>query len=392
MSAPPRFLVLGGDGYVGWPVALRLAVENPRARVLVVDNLTRRRLVGEVGGDSVTPIAPPAERVAAFRAWSGLSNLDVVDLDVSDPVIDALVLEERPTHVYHLAQQASAPYSMSDTERAVFTVRNNEIGNLRVLWAIRRHVPQAHLVKLGSFGEYARPGFDVAEGYFRPTWRGVEATVDTPFPRAADDIYHATKINDTNFISVACRKWGLRVTDVMQSTIFGVHTHETAGHPELYTRYDYDAFFGTVLNRFLCQAVVGVPLTVYGTGFQRTGLMALEDAVGSLVALGAQPVAPGEHRVVNHVTERDFCINQIAARVVEVAATRGYTARIDRTHDPRAERDSERATYRIEAGHVDRHVRHTPLLDVIGPVFDIVAANAARIDPARFAPTVRWCT
>lgn len=392
MNSPLRFLVLGGDGYVGWPVALRLAIKHPTARVLVIDNLTRRRLVDEVGGNSVTPVAPPAARVAAFRAWSGQSNLAFVDLDVSDPALDVLVREERPTHVYHLAQQASAPYSMTDPERAVFTVRNNEIGNLRVLWAIRRHVPEAHLVKLGSFGEYARPGFDVAEGYFRPSYHGVEATVDTPFPRAADDIYHVSKINDTNFISVACRKWGLRVTDVMQSTIFGVHTHETAGHPELYTRYDYDAVFGTVLNRFLCQAIVGVPLTIYGTGFQRTGLMALDDAVGSLVDLGTRSIAAGEHRVVNHITERDFCINEIASRVAEVASTRGYAVRVDRTHDPREERDTEKARYRVEAHHVDRHVRHTPLLDVVGPVFDIVAANAGRIDAARFTPTVRWST
>jgi UDP-sulfoquinovose synthase len=390
-TAPARILVLGGDGYVGWPLALKLALSHPQARVLLADNLSRRRLVAEVGGDSVTPIAAPAERIRAFRDTFEQDNLSFVGVDAASPALDALVEAEQPTHIFHLAQQASAPYSMMDPERAVYTATNNEVGNLRVLWAIRRHVPTAHLIKLGSFGEYARPGFDVAEGYFRPTYKGVEASVDTPFPRAADDIYHVTKINDTNFISMACRKWGLRVTDVMQSTLFGVFTAETRLHPALYTRFDYDAVFGTVLNRFLTQAVMGCPLTVYGTGWQRTGLMALEDATGSLAALVDHPPAVGEHRVINHVTERDFCINELAERVQAVASSRGATIPIERTFDPRNEQDLCKATYTVEAGHVDEHVRPTPLDQVLGPVFDIVALNAARIDPRRFAPTVRWC-
>ena len=383
-------LVLGGDGYIGWPLAVRLARAHPTARVVIADKLERRRLVREVGGESVTPIAMPEARITAFEDVFGQKNLSFAEADTTSPDIEALIQELKPTHVYHLAQQASAPYSMMGPEQAAYTVQNNEVGNLRVLWAMRRHVPDAHLVKLGSFGEYAKPGIDIAEGYFRPVWRGREATQDTPFPRASDDIYHVTKINDTNFIAMACRKWGLRVTDVMQSTIFGVYTEETHTHPELYTRFDYDAVFGTVLNRFLTQAVVGAPLTVYGTGWQRTGLMALEDSVASLAAMATRVPERGEHRVINHVTERDFCINELAERVVATAAARGFDARIERTHDPRNEQESTKATYGIETGYVAEHVRPTPIDDVIAPVFDIVARHADRIDPAAFAPRVPW--
>lgn len=384
------FLVLGGDGYIGWPLAIKLALRYPAARVVIVDTSERRRLVAEVGGNSVTPIAEPASRVEAFRREFGRDNLHFVAVDTTSPAIDALIEAERPTHVYHLAQQASAPYSMMGPEQAVYTVQNNEIGNMRVLWAIRRHVPDAHLVKLGSFGEYAKPGFDIAEGYFRPTYKGRPAALDTPFPRESDDIYHVTKINDTNFISMACRKWGLRVTDVMQSTIFGVYTEETYSHPSLYTRFDYDAVFGTVLNRFLTQAVVGVPLTVYGTGWQRTGLMALEDSVASLVEMAERHPERGEHRVINHVTEQDFCINELAERVQAIAATRGYDVRVERAFDPRGEQECAKADYRVDTGYVAEHVRPTPLDKVLAPVFDIVAKNEGRIDHARFVPRVSW--
>ncbi len=120
--------------------------------MLLADNLSRRRLVAEVGGDSVTPIAAPAERIRAFRDTFEQDNLSFVGVDAASPALDALVEAEQPTHIFHLAQQASAPYSMMDPERAVYTATNNEVGNLRVLWAIRRHVPTAHLIKLGSFG------------------------------------------------------------------------------------------------------------------------------------------------------------------------------------------------------------------------------------------------
>ncbi len=386
-----RFVIFGGDGYIGWPLSIQIALRYPQARVVIADKLERRRLVREVGSDSITPIEAPEERLAAFRRVFGQDNLSFVSLDTTTSAVDELLAAERPTHVYHLAQQASAPYAMMGPEQAVYTIHNNEVGNMRILWAVRKHVPDAHFVKLGTFGEYAKGGIDIAEGYFRPDYKGRTADRPMPYPRESDDIYHITKINDTNFISMACRKWGLRVTDVMQSTIFGVYTEETHGHPSLYTRFDYDAVFGTVLNRFLTQTVAGYPMTIYGTGFQRTGLMALEDSVRSLVDMAERVPDVGEHRVINHVTERGFCINELAERVKEIAASRGLSAVIQRgTHDPRVETDATKATYGIESAYVAENVVHTPIDRVLAPMFDIVSTYQHRIDRTVFPPLVQW--
>lgn len=384
-------LVLGGDGYLGWPLAIKLALREPRERIVLVDNLLRRKLVAEAGGNSVTPILPPDERIAAFRRIFGQDNISFIEADVATHAVDSIIGELMPHRIYHLAQQCSAPWSMRGVEESVFTINNNEGSNMRVLWAVRRHVPDAHLIKLGTFGEYAKGGLDIPEGYFLPSHGGKTATEPLPYPRASDDVYHISKINDTNYISLACRKWGLRVTDVMQSTIFGVFTAETRTHVELYTRFDYDAIFGTVVNRFITQVVRGLPMTVYGTGLQRSGLMALEDSLDSLVQLGGMPADPGQHRVINHVTERNYCINEIAARIQAVAATFGHDAQIlQGVYNPRRENETVKADYQIEAHYVASHVAHTPFDEVLGPMFATAERFRDRINPAAFPPNVSW--
>jgi UDP-sulfoquinovose synthase len=311
-------------------------------------------------------------------------------MDVSSPAIGGLIQELAPELVYHLAQACSAPWSMKNVEQAVQTLVNNEAGNMRVLWALKSTCPEAHLVKLGTFGEYAKGGIEIAEGYFQPSWKGQTASCLMPYPRASDDVYHTSKINDTNYISLACRKWGLRVTDVMQSTIFGVFTEEIKDNPALYTRFDYDAVWGTVVNRFTAQTILQQPMTIYGTGLQRSGLMALSDAVGSLAQLAWHTPLSGEHKVINHVTERSWCINEIAEEVGKIARASGYEPRIDRSHNPRQENDAEKACYEIETRYVASHVAHTPFTEVLKGMFETVARFKHRIRPEVFAPTIRF--
>lgn len=384
-----RILVLGGDGYVGWPLALRLLRRYPGSHLIIADNLARRRLVEEVGASSLTPIASPEERQRAVSRVAGEGRCELVKLDVSTAELDALVASFKPTHVYHLAQQPSGPYSMIDVERGIFTLQNNEVGNLRLLWAVRRHVPGAHIIKLGSFGEYARGAFDVAEGYFQPAWRGRTALRPLPYPRESGDIYHVSKINDSNYVSMACRKWGLSVTDIMQSTIFGAGTAESMDDPALCTRLDYDAVFGTCVHRFVAQIVSGHPMTVYGSGFQRTGLMALPDSIESLAALASEDPPRGRHRVVNHVT-RDVSINELAENIAAIGREKGHHPEIHRGHDPRGETVDEGERYEVEASHVAANVRPTPFAQVVAPMFDVIARHKDRIDPAVFHPGIRW--
>lgn len=386
----PVIIVLGGDGYLGWPLALTLALRRPGARVVIVDNFQRRELVAEVGGNSITPIAGLAARVAAYRRVSGHDNLEFEILDVASPALAELIVRRRPEVIYHLAQQASAPYSMSGVDAAVHTLVNNEVGNLRLLWTLRDHAPDVHLVKLGSFGEYAQCGLEIPEGYFVPTHAGRVADRPVPFPRESDDIYHVSKINDTNYSALACRKWGLRITDVMQCTAFGAATRITAGAPELETRLDYDAVFGTVVNRFAAQVCVGQPMTIYGSGHQRTGLMGLDDAVAALAYLADAPPARGVHQVINNVTESDLSINEIAAALQQVAAQHGLTAEISRCHDPRGEAVPRKPNHTIRADFVAAHLTPRPFVETLDDLVRVVARHRARINPAVFPPRIAW--
>ena len=390
MTRTTTTLVLGGDGYLGWPLAVALALRQPETRVVIVDNLARRRLVAARGGNSITPIAGPEQRLAAYYRFAGRDNLEFESHDVATPALSELVARRRPTLIYHLAQQASAPFSMTGVDEAVHTLVNKEVGNMRLLWAVRDHVPDAHVVKLGSFGEYAQCGLEIPEGYFVPFYADRRADRPVPFPREADDIYHVSKINDTNYAALACRKWGLRITDVMQCTAFGASTRATDGAAEFDTRLDYDAVFGTVVNRFAAQIAVGQPMTIYGTGHQRTGLMALDDAVESLVQLGERPPGNGEHRVVNNVTERDLSINEIAATLRLVAADRGLAAALSRSHDPRGEATPSKPTHAIRADHVAAHLKPTPFVEALDRLLAVVLRHRERIIPAAFPPTIAW--
>ncbi len=385
------FLILGGDGYFGWPLAMRLAVQHPNGKIFVADNQWRRDVVKSQGSDSIIPIVSPEERIKAFNRIHGVSNIQYINMDVNSSRLEELIKHEQPGIIYHLAQQCSAPYSMKGEEEAIYTLLNNEAGNMRLLWAVKKHVPDSHIIKLGSFGEYSKAGIDISEGYFQPEYKGKKASKPMPFPREADDIYHVSKINDTNYVAMACRKWGLKITDVMQSTIFGNITDEMMNCPELYTRYDYDEAFGTVLNRFLAQVVVGYPLSVYGTGKQRTGLMGLRDSVNSLAGLAEEVPAAGEHKVINHVTVSDYSINELAESVRCIAEQEGYKVSIKHdAFDPRMERPDKKLEYGIHTDYIDERRVHSSFADIIRETLKLIAKYKDRISLDVFPPVINW--
>ncbi len=384
-------LVLGADGYLGWPLSLRLARLNPSRDIILVDNGLRRQLVTEVGGDSILPIQDMQNRIEQAKRIHGFNNLEFMEFDVNSDALESLIKSRKPTTVYHLAQQCSAGYSMRSCRDALLTLRNNEEGNMRLLWAVRDHLPDCHIVKLGTFGEYAKGGIDIAEGYFTPSYKGKQASTPLPFPRKSEDFYHASKINDTNYIAIACEQWGLRITDVMQSTVFGAWTEEIGEHEALFTRFDYDSCFGTVANRFIAQALSGVPMSVYGTGHQRTGLMALNDAVRSLAALCDQTPEHGVHRVINHVTEKDFSVNELAESIVAIASSQGLEAEVRRgAYNPRGESLNVKLDYDIESSFVDAHLKQTPMNQVVEQTLRSLLPYRHRIHPGVFVPVHSW--
>jgi len=383
-------VILGGDGYLGWPLSLKVALEHPSDNVIIVDNEWRRNISISSGFKTLYPIAKPGERVAAFKRVHKQHNLHYVHMDINGGGLDAFIKSEKPHTIFHLAQQGSATYSMKGLEESLFTLRNNEEGNMRLLWAVKQHVPQAHIIKIGSFGEYAEAGIDIPQGYFTPSYRGREANREMPYPRQSDDIYHITKINDSNFSAMACRIWGLRITDVMQSTIFGFVTDEMCGCRELFTRCDYDHIYGTVVNRFLVQSVCGYPLTVYGNGNQRTGLMALRDSVNSLVSFITDIPVAGVHRVINHVTETDYSIRELAANIKEIMFLEGYRVTINSDFNPRLEKIDKKRDYLIDTTYAGHDKFHSRFEDVLKESLMIVEQFSCNILEDFFEPKIFW--
>jgi UDP-sulfoquinovose synthase len=327
-----RVLVLGGDGYLGWPTAMSLSAHGHE--VAVVDNYLRRQMVSESGSDSLTPILNLAQRAQAWREVSG-RTIDVHLFDVRDyDLINRLVRDFRPEAVIHYGQIPSAPYSMTDRSHAVFTQMNNIENNLNVIFAIVENDIDCHLIKLGTMGEYGCPNIDIEEGFIEIEHRGRKDTL--PFPKMPHSWYHASKVADSTNLHFATRVYGLRATDLNQGVVYGVHTDQTVLDDRLLTRFDYDEKFGTALNRFCAQAVIGHPLTVYGTGGQTRGFLNLRDTLACVELAMLNPADAGEMRVYNQFTE-SFSIRELAVEVQQAGKELGLDVEIREIENPRTE-------------------------------------------------------
>ena len=327
-----RVLILGGDGYLGWPTALRFSARGHE--VAVVDNFSRRRWHRENGTDSLTPIADLDSRIEAWREVSGEQIRRYVGAVEDGDFLDAVIAETRPEAVVHYGEQASAPYSMMSRERAVETQHTNVIGTLNLLFSLRDHVPDCHLVKLGTMGEYGTPNIDIEEGYIEIEHKGRTDTL--PFPKLPGSLYHCSKVHDSTNLHFACRIWGLRATDLNQGVVYGIETEETARDERLITRFDYDEVFGTVLNRFCVQTVIGHPLTVYGTGGQTRGFLNIRDTLRCVELAVENPADRGEFRVFNQFTEQ-FSVGELAQLVRHAGEHLGYSVEIQHVDNPRVE-------------------------------------------------------
>jgi UDP-sulfoquinovose synthase len=343
-----RVLILGGDGYLGWPTALRFSARGHE--VAVVDDFSRRRWHEEAGTGSLTPIAGFEQRIAAWKEISGEEIRSFVGSVQDGDFLDGVVAEIRPDAVVHYGQQASAPYSMASREKAVETQYANVIGNLNLLFAIRDHVPDCHLVKLGTMGEYGQPDIDIEEGYIEIEHKGRKDTL--PFPKLPASLYHCSKVHDSTNIHFACRTWGLRATDLNQGVVYGIETEETASDERLITRFDYDEVFGTVLNRFCLQAVIGHPLTVYGAGTQTRGFLNIRDTLACVELAVLHPADSGEFRVFNQFTEQ-FSVIELAGLVKHAGEHLGYSVEVQHCENPRVEKE-----------HHYYNAIHTKLLDL----------------------------
>src|ERR1051325_2073985 len=329
-----RILILGGDGFCGWPTALYLSQRGHD--VEIVDNLSRRLWDVELGTGSLVPIAAMDERIDAWRKVSGKTiRFTLGNLTDWDLVADAFA-RFRPDAVVHYGEQRSAPYSMIDRQHAIFTQVNNVVGTLNVLYGMRDFAPEAHLVKLGTTGEYGTPNIAIEEGYIEIEHEGRKDML--PYPQQAGSLYHLSKVHDSHNMLFTCRTWKLRATELNQGVVYNVATDETLHDDALANRFDYDEVFGTALNRFCAEAVAGHPLTVYGKGGQTRGFIDIRDTVRCIELAALNPAPAGEMRIYNQFTEQ-FSVLELAERVARVAESLGLSPRIEHLTNPRIEKE-----------------------------------------------------
>jgi UDP-sulfoquinovose synthase len=377
-----RILVLGGDGYLGWPTALHLSDRGHE--VGVADNFVRRQYDHELGVQSLVPIEPLATRVRAWRDVSG-RQIDTFIGDLTDAEFTYRMLREfRPDAVVHFAEQRAAPYSMIDRQHAVYTQTNNVVGTLNLLYAIAEIDPEIHLIKLGTMGEYGTPNIDIEEGWLDIEHNGRRDRM--LYPKRPGSFYHLSKVHDSHNIEFTCRIWGLRATDLNQGIVYGQQTDQTVLDDRLATRFDYDAVFGTVLNRFVILAALGQPLTVYGDGGQTRGLLDIRDTVECIRLAAENPAERGEFRVFNQMTE-SMSVLEIAKLVADLHPN---AVQVEHLDNPRVEAESH--YYKVtHTGLVGLGLQPHLLSDtLLTSLYAVADRWKHRVDPAGVRPTVRW--
>ena len=329
-----RVLILGGDGYLGWPTAMHLSARGHE--VAVVDSYFRRSLMRNENVEPLYPVLNLQERV---RAWKAHTQRDITcyigDLNNWEFVVN-IFKEFRPEAIIHYAEQPSAPYSMLRREAAMLTLNNNLGVTANLIFAVKEYTPEAHIVKLGTMGEYGTPNIDIEEGWIEIEHNRRKETF--LFPRQAGSLYHTTKIMDTDLLWYYVRMWGLRVTDLMQGPVYGIFTDESESIDELMTFFSYDEIFGTVLNRFVVQAVAGHPLTVYGKGGQTRGYINIKDTLNCVRIALENPPRMGELKIYNQFTET-FSVSELAERVQVAGNTLGLDVQIKHLVNPRKEQE-----------------------------------------------------
>jgi len=341
----PHILILGGDGYLGWPTAMFFSARG--YEVTVVDNHFRRNVGDEIDISMLYPVPTLIERAKIWHENTGgeikVITGDLVDVELMRSLFnDGLKYDWAvnysftgvPDTVLHYAEQPSAPYSLMNYKTANFTLNNNLMVTNNLMFAVRDLAPDAHIIKLGTMGEYGTPNIDIEEGWLEIEHKGRKDKF--LYPRQGGSLYHTTKIMDTDLMWLGVRLWDLRVTDLMQGPVYGTDTEESKVDERLKTIFNYDELFGTIVNRFITQAVVGYPLTVYGRGGQTRGYLNIKDTLQCVFVAAKNPATKGQLNIFNQIMET-FSANQLAEMTKEAGDRLGYNVQIKNIDNPRKE-------------------------------------------------------
>ena len=393
-----NILILGGDGYLGWPTAMYFS--NRGYDVTVVDNYFRRNACTELDVGMLYPVPTLVERAKIWHELTG-KEIKVVIGDLSDPeVMRSLfsgtveyswALDRKflgiPETVIHYAEQPSAPYSLINYKYANITLTNNLLVTNNLMFALRDFSRDTHVIHIGTMGEYGTPNIDIPEGWIQIQRNGRKDTF--LFPRQAGSLYHTTKIMDTDLMWFAVRMWDLRITDLMQGPVYGMETKDSMIDDRLRTIFNYDEVFGTIINRFTVQAIVDYPLTVYGKGGQTRGYLNLNDTLQCVHMAEKTPAQKGELRIFNQIMET-FSANQLAEKVQRVGKAQGYDVTIDHIENPRKEAEEHyyNPTYQ---GLIDIGVEPHYLTDeVLAGMFQVAETFKSNIRKDVIFKGIKW--
>ena len=380
-----RVLILGGDGYLGWPTAMHFAARGHE--VAVIDNYLRRYLALQTRSEALIPNPDLPTRAEIFEAVSG-KKIRVEIGDVTNyRVLSRLFQDFQPDAVVHYAEQPAAPYGMVNYEEARLTLNNNLNATLNTIWAVMEYAPDCQIVKLGTMGEYGTPNIDIEEGWLEVEHKGRKQKF--LYPRQTGSFYHTTKIMDTDMLWFYVRTFDIAVTDLMQGPVYGLSTDETDLDERLLPNFHYDDIFGTVLNRFLVQAVAGIPLTVYGKGDQIRGFLNIRDTMQCVELAATKPAKHGELRILNQFVET-FSMNQLAEKVQRVGNQMGLNVEVAHLDNPRKEPEDHYYNP-AHSGLLELGLQPHYLTDeVIAGMLETVLKYKDLIDPGKIMPRVRW--
>ena len=378
-------LILGGDGYLGWPTAMAFSAKGHE--VCVVDNYLRRNIARETCSEALMPNPNLHDRAEIFHAISG-KRIQILLGDCADyRVMERAFAESNPEVVVHYAEQPSAPYSMKGYDEARLTLNNNLNATFNLIWAAIQHAPNCHIIKLGTMGEYGTPNIDIEEGWIDIEHNGRKDKF--LYPRQAGSLYHTTKVLDTDLLWFYVRTYGLRATDLMQGPVYGLSTDEADVDQRLLPNFHYDDIFGTVVNRFLVQAVAGVPLTIYGKGGQTRGYLNLKDTLQCVELAMLKPAEKGELRILNQFTEQ-FTVNELADKIKRVGDGIGLNVRIDTVKNPRKEAEDHYYNARHH-GLMEMGLKPNLMTDeVISEMLNSVLRYKSAINTKIMMPRVSW--
>jgi UDP-sulfoquinovose synthase len=380
-----KILICGIDGYLGWPTAMHLSGLGNSVHGL--DNFSKKKIEEENNISPLINIQTMSKRVKEWKKVSGNSiKFYYTDLTNYKATYD-LLKKLKPDVIIHYGEQPSAPYSMIGREQAHFTQSNNVTGTLNLLFAIKKNCSNAHLIKLGTMGIYGTPNIEIEEGYLDVTHKGRKDKV--LFPMKPQSFYHLSKAHDSLNIAFACRVWGLRATDLNQGVVYGTDTVNTKKNPNLITSFHYDHLFGTVINRFIVEAAIEKPITVYGKGEQQRTFLNINDTMKCVELAIKYPPKKGEYQVRNQFTEI-FSINELASLVASTAKKIGINSKIEFIKNPRVEMNKHfyKPTNKsfLKIGLKPIKINDNFIIEQI----KYIQKNLNNIDIGSIKPTVKW--